>query len=31
MGLQMHQVDPEPVFDKIGIEYDPDMKYGVEW
>jgi heterodisulfide reductase subunit B len=27
MGLQMHQIDVEPVLDKIGIEYDPEMKY----
>ena len=27
IGLQMHQVDTEPVLDKMGIEYDPDLKY----
>lgn len=27
LGLQMHQVNCEPLLDKIGIEYDPDDKY----
>lgn len=27
LGLQMHQVDCEPVLDKIGIPYDPRDKY----
>lgn len=27
LGLQMHQVDVEPVLKKMGIEYDPDKKY----
>ena len=27
LGLQLHQVAVEPLLDKIGIEYDPDMKY----
>jgi len=27
LGLQMHQVDSEPLLDKIGIEYDKKSKY----
>lgn len=27
LGLQMHQIDSEPLFDKMGIPYDPDKKY----
>jgi heterodisulfide reductase subunit B len=27
LGLQVHQVDCEPVLDKIGIAYDPAKKY----
>lgn len=27
MGLQMHEVDVEPLLDKIGISYDPESKY----
>lgn len=27
LGLQMHQVDCEPVLDKMGIPYDPKDKY----
>lgn len=27
LGLQLHQVGPEPFLDKIGIAYNPDMKY----
>lgn len=27
LGLQLHQVGPEPFLDKIGIKYDPDTKY----
>ena len=27
LGLQMHQVDIEPLLDKIGIEYNPSTKY----
>lgn len=27
LGLQMHQVDCEPVLDKMGIEYNPNEKY----
>ena len=27
LGLQMHQIGPEPVLDKIGIPYDPQAKY----
>lgn len=27
IGLQMHQVDVEPLLDKMGIEYDPEKKY----
>ena len=25
--MQMHQVDVEPLLDKLGIEYDPAAKY----
>lgn len=27
LGLQMHQVNVEPLLDKMGIEYDPAAKY----
>jgi heterodisulfide reductase subunit B len=27
LGLQMHQVDSEPLLDKMGIQYDPQKKY----
>ncbi len=27
IGFQMHQVDVEPLLKKIGVEYNPDMKY----
>lgn len=27
IGLQLHQVSVEPILDKLGIKYDPDMKY----
>ena len=27
LGLQTHQVGPEPLLDKMGIEYDPARKY----
>ena len=27
LGLQIHQVGPEPLLDKIGIPYDPNRKY----
>ena len=27
LGIQMHQVDVEPLLDKMGIEYDPAAKY----
>jgi heterodisulfide reductase subunit B len=27
IGLQVHQIDVEPVLDKIGIEYNQEMKY----
>ena len=27
LGLQLHQIDPEPLLDKMGIEYDRDSKY----
>ena len=27
LGLQTHQVGPEPVLDKMGIHYDPAKKY----
>lgn len=27
LGLQMHQVSPEPLLDKMGVEYDPSRKY----
>jgi heterodisulfide reductase subunit B len=27
LGLQMHQVSSEPLLDKMGISYDPAMKY----
>ncbi len=27
MGMQMHQTNVEPLLDKMGIEYDPKLKY----
>ena len=27
LGLQTHQVGPEPLLDKMGIEYDPARKF----
>jgi len=27
LGLQMHQVSVNPLLDKMGISYDPSMKY----
>ena len=27
LGMQMHQVDVEPLLDKMGVKYDPDAKY----
>ena len=27
MGMQMHQTNVEPLLDKMGIEYDPELKY----
>lgn len=27
LGLQVHQIGPEPVLDKMGIPYDPEAKY----
>lgn len=27
LGLQMHQIDVEPLLDKMGIEHDPSRKY----
>ena len=27
LGLQVHQVGPEPLLDKIGMPYDPEKKY----
>ncbi len=27
LGLQLHHVDVQPLLDKIGIDYDPGMKY----
>ena len=27
LGMQMHQVDVEPLLDKMGVEYDPAAKY----
>jgi len=27
LGLQMHQIPPEPLLDKMGIAYDPDAKF----
>jgi heterodisulfide reductase subunit B len=27
MGMQMHQTNVEPLLDKMGIEYDPQLKY----
>ena len=27
LGMQMHQVDVEPLLDKMGVEYSPEAKY----
>ncbi|MBQ8864280.1 MAG: heterodisulfide reductase subunit B [Rikenellaceae bacterium] len=27
LGMQMHQVDVEPLLDKMGVDYDPSSKY----
>ena len=27
LGMQMHQVDVEPLLDKMGVKYDPSAKY----
>ena len=27
LGMQMHQVDVEPLLEKMGIDYDPAAKY----
>ena len=27
LGLQMHQVDSEPLLDKMQVKYNPDFKY----
>jgi heterodisulfide reductase subunit B len=27
LGMQFHQVDVEPLLDKLGVEYDPKAKY----
>ena len=27
LGMQMHQVDVEPLLDKLGVEYDPSAKF----
>ncbi|MEG0500319.1 MAG: heterodisulfide reductase subunit B, partial [Rikenellaceae bacterium] len=27
LGIQMHEVDVEPLLDKMGIAYDPTKKY----
>lgn len=27
LGMQMHQVDVEPLLDKMGVEYSPETKY----
>lgn len=27
MGLQLHQVSVEPLLDKLGVNYNPDLKY----
>ena len=27
LGMQFHQVDVEPLLDKLGVEYDPGAKY----
>lgn len=27
LGMQMHQVDVEPLLDKMGVEYDPSAKF----
>ena len=30
MGLQMHQTNVEPLLDKMGIEYNPELKYATK-
>ena len=27
LGMQMHQVNVEPLLDRLGVEYDPSTKY----
>jgi heterodisulfide reductase subunit B len=27
LGMQMHQVDVEPLLDKLGVKYDPSAKF----
>jgi heterodisulfide reductase subunit B len=27
MGMQMHQVDVEPLLAKMGVKYDPEAKF----
>ena len=27
LGMQFHQVDVEPLLDKLGVEYNPEAKY----
>ena len=27
LGMQFHQVDVEPLLDKLGVKYDPQAKY----
>ena len=27
LGMQFHQVDVEPLLDKLGVEYDPQAKF----
>ena len=27
LGMQFHQVDVEPLLDKLGVEYSPEAKY----
>ena len=27
LGMQMHQVDVEPLLNKMGVQYDPTTKY----
>jgi heterodisulfide reductase subunit B len=30
MGMQMHQTNVEPLLDKMGIKYDPELKYATK-